>query len=1069
MARLVMAAAPVLGMAWVSQARTVLVERDLKVDGTQITGGDTWTGTKDFDINPLRRGDVLVVDLNFLDNCVTIADGVFNENEEIYFRFTGKPPGGGLTVHPFDYTWEFTDESGDVLTAPGKITGTGELKASGQAIIVPGQNINARREIDLVNGSSLTFCDIKLTLTVPPSVVQWDPESIEFSVTGGDSASVDQKVSWVAPSGGSYALASNFSTGSVPSGPGTSLEIGHSVTSRTAAISLDGARTLGTLSFKGGAAVSLSNGSGGSLTFDAGGTHPQEHAALHVDNSGSVLHSINVTTTLADHLLINFTDRSANEVFWNGDIGESAAGRSILVRGDGGQRLSLNGTNAYTGGITADGALVELNSPTAQGAVGSRATAVNGGQIDLGHMPTSSHRYAVGAGSMISGSSNQLGALTVGGNLELAPGAIIGFESNGSARPVGTVPGQSYYGVNGPLSENVTIGGGSWRGVIGSAVTNTFHGGTITLQGDAELGALGGRSLTLQRLVDITRDGSKVTVRRGGEVRILQPPGNSGTSWDILGILSFGDFGSFVSANGRMTLRPGGSLAVTDRSGLTITNPSYSDTTGSQLLSGDVFDLFSGPDLANGGIHFDGGHAYVVNSRFGPLTPGFSNPNLGVKGPNTVLRFGGTVENTAGSSGPFGQTVTNFTVQSGGRLTFTDQATFYVTNAESRPRPVLFWGENGGGTVEFEAGFVADPLPGNQSGEATPGLKTGVFFPGVTVVTNHGQNVPHFAFDYATQTPPTAADTWRIATNPHAIGAPVDVFRPMIVQTDVPVEATGTWTSEALITKRGMGSFNLSGTGRLNGAAQSRVVIEQGDWNMLSTENNTIGGFRVSPGGTLNLTGNLKVHRSQNWVNAVEGAFSLGGTPDNPAGQLDLTDTTTEISAEVFELLNEDLRRNLRSGYNGGKWDGRGIVSSTARADPSLGLGYAFSGAMVPAAPVGGGVPDDVVILRLTKFGDADLNGLVGFPDLVALAQNYNTTDGSAFWFTGDFDYDGNVTFADLVKLAQNYGSTRAAPIPGAPAGFYEDWSRAVASVPEPGGAVVVLGVLAGLRRRRVR
>jgi hypothetical protein len=99
--------------------------------------------------------------------------------------------------------------------------------------------------------------------------------------------------------------------------------------------------------------------------------------------------------------------------------------------------------------------------------------------------------------------------------------------------------------------------------------------------------------------------------------------------------------------------------------------------------------------------------------------------------------------------------------------------------------------------------------------------------------------------------------------------------------------------------------------------------------------------------------------------------------------------------------------------------------------------------------------------------GDANLDGTVDFNDLVALAQNYNTSGKT--WFHGDFTYDGTVDFNDLVQLAQNYNQ----PVPSDPAfasaSFDADLARAFASVPEPGtSALVGAGTFVlALRRKR--
>jgi probable HAF family extracellular repeat protein len=60
------------------------------------------------------------------------------------------------------------------------------------------------------------------------------------------------------------------------------------------------------------------------------------------------------------------------------------------------------------------------------------------------------------------------------------------------------------------------------------------------------------------------------------------------------------------------------------------------------------------------------------------------------------------------------------------------------------------------------------------------------------------------------------------------------------------------------------------------------------------------------------------------------------------------------------------------------------------------------------------------VLVKFTSAGDADIDGNIGFRDLVRLAQNYNSSAGGK-WSGGDFNYDGRIGFADLVLLAQNY------------------------------------------------
>jgi hypothetical protein len=169
------------------------------------------------------------------------------------------------------------------------------------------------------------------------------------------------------------------------------------------------------------------------------------------------------------------------------------------------------------------------------------------------------------------------------------------------------------------------------------------------------------------------------------------------------------------------------------------------------------------------------------------------------------------------------------------------------------------------------------------------------------------------------------------------------------------------------------------------------------------------------------------------------------------------------------------IRAYLKSGYHGGAWDGSGIMSSAAGANVGRAVGYGEAGALLgltggaTRAWNGQTVDATSVLLRYTLAGDATLDGVVDFNDLVALARNYNLATNSN-WTGGDFTYDDVVDFNDLVKLAQNYNKAMPSDaVPGATAAFKTDLAAAFASVPEPGVGLVVGIVTMGLARRRRR
>jgi hypothetical protein len=71
------------------------------------------------------------------------------------------------------------------------------------------------------------------------------------------------------------------------------------------------------------------------------------------------------------------------------------------------------------------------------------------------------------------------------------------------------------------------------------------------------------------------------------------------------------------------------------------------------------------------------------------------------------------------------------------------------------------------------------------------------------------------------------------------------------------------------------------------------------------------------------------------------------------------------------------------------------------------------------------------IYIKNTLAGDANLDGVVNFADLLVVAQNFNhtlDTHGNPIdWADGDFNYDGKVNFADLLLVAQNFNKNLAA------------------------------------------
>jgi autotransporter-associated beta strand protein len=210
-------------------------------------------------------------------------------------------------------------------------------------------------------------------------------------------------------------------------------------------------------------------------------------------------------------------------------------------------------------------------------------------------------------------------------------------------------------------------------------------------------------------------------------------------------------------------------------------------------------------------------------------------------------------------------------------------------------------------------------------------------------------------------------------------------------------------------------SGSLQGTGRL---------VKSGTGTLTLGGPNTFGGLTVS-GGVLKLAADQH----------LSSLISTGGQLDVQASQLFVT----------YPILGFSPAATIRAELHSGA-----ITSSLDTANARVGLADWADG----ADP---GLPFHTILLKRTRVGDLNLDGIVNFSDLLLLAQHYGQTNRN--WDQGDLNYDGSVNFSDLLALAQNYG--QSTPALAAPA---------LAQVPEPallGWFVVV--PLAALSRRRLR
>ena len=179
--------------------------------------------------------------------------------------------------------------------------------------------------------------------------------------------------------------------------------------------------------------------------------------------------------------------------------------------------------------------------------------------------------------------------------------------------------------------------------------------------------------------------------------------------------------------------------------------------------------------------------------------------------------------------------------------------------------------------------------------------------------------------------------------------------------------------------------------------------------------------------------------------------------------RLDITDNALVIDyASGGPSPLASVRALVTSGFAGGSWNGNGIVSGNATSNTHA-VGYAEASALASVPPVFGTVDATAVLVRLTRFGDANLDGQVNLQDFNRLASSFGVT-GTGLWSQGDFNYDGNVNLQDFNRLASNFGQS-AAGAELAP----RDWANLAAAIPEPAASLVAACGIAALATRRRR
>ena len=226
--------------------------------------------------------------------------------------------------------------------------------------------------------------------------------------------------------------------------------------------------------------------------------------------------------------------------------------------------------------------------------------------------------------------------------------------------------------------------------------------------------------------------------------------------------------------------------------------------------------------------------------------------------------------------------------------------------------------------------------------------------------------------------------------------------------------------------------------------------------------------------GSINGTGSLTVGNGTNatvlQLNASVGASSQSALIISAGSTLDLNNDHFFINYGTNPDPISSIVGLIKSGFNGGTWNGTGIDSTAAQTNAgSYGIGYADSADAGNPANLSSGT----IEIAYTLLGDANLDYKVNGTDFNLMATNFNlaVTNG---WDKGDFNYDGKVNGTDFVLLANNFNQFASqSAVSAADLAALDSFAAAngisLANVPEPASAGMMGMVGLGVLRRRRR
>jgi hypothetical protein len=195
--------------------------------------------------------------------------------------------------------------------------------------------------------------------------------------------------------------------------------------------------------------------------------------------------------------------------------------------------------------------------------------------------------------------------------------------------------------------------------------------------------------------------------------------------------------------------------------------------------------------------------------------------------------------------------------------------------------------------------------------------------------------------------------------------------------------------------------------------------------------------------------------------------------------------TLSIASGSTFDVGNNDLvihsgtvsavQVEVATGFNGGAWNGSGIISTVAASDSTH---LTAVGVMQNTNPTGGAIYSTFgnvpvsagdILVKETYYGDANLDGVVDGSDYSLIDNGFESH--LTGWYNGDFNYDGVVDGSDYTLIDNAFnsqGSSLASEIASPSAIPTAQIASGASAVPEPTSlGLLGIGMIGLLGRRR--